>query len=1143
MPPSTRQLLRPSVLVLKPARALEKGPADVAGWRNAVRQGAGDYRAGTLLATLFAGTVSGGALFMQDRDPLESSDRPSPPRSHRLSFASSRSQWSALHPRLSADTYTTTAASADDIFEDAEEPLDACPAVHRRSVSSRGGPSPLEVIPDRSPDRAPRRRHGTPQCALQPTIRYEYVRDDPDRTTVGGLELAKQGEASLADEHRGGTTVSSVPQYFLAWQGEQTLKAPSPRAVLLPDVNSLDITLEVPTFNGASAASSYSPSGSFPSILKLHEVSDAPVEPLFSPPTPPTDLAATPALSCAPSASPALSIPYTPTFFDSDGSPNAMVASPTASPVGSPAVTPSLRPPPSPGALSLVRPPLTRGASVETMTNRLSSSGISSSKSARRLSTILTSGFGFGRSRTSASLSTDTGEPSPAPREPRRRPRTSDGSAPRSAPLLSVPSFPFPTQPPSPQPLPSHSPSPSRRSRSPNPSSLIRSPTDGRTWRSTFSPETFQRMSLKYGTSEMRRQEVIFELCETERAFVAGLRGVVDLFAMPLRTCSGAWIKNVPPPVSRLFEWLDDIVRLHAELSAALDAAQDVQDAVVLRIADAFAPFVQRFEVHQPYLVRFDVVSALINELAAGRVPAQWHDHRGPVHVHLHGHGAGTLELGSFGEFVRMQSRRPECGGLSLASFLLKPIQRLMKYPLFFLQLCELTPAGHPDHAATHALHRSTDAMILALQEVKAREDEYDTLKVLAARTRGLPEGFRLARRDRRVQLQGPLRQVHLSERDRAALDAVVAAAPDPRRPVSTASDSGSSLASAGTGSLTWGGGSDSSSAGWTTPATPGSLSGPSSPPPWTRALPPPPPGLGPEPPRPPARQQRLRTRAKESAVLAWVFSDVLLIAQPFGGGKWEESPRGVLKSAKVSVREPVRALEGTGVVKVVCVTDISGRTEHDHLVQIDVAPILGKGQPVSSATLRTVSLYFTLPPPTAATSPRASNIAVPAPPGPAREQSAQWAAWLRALAAPLAHHTAQERQQTLSERPQLLNAYDTPITTSEPRSSGLFPAAPARGGSAQEEGEWWAHRLSTVRREMDDAEQARAHDEEVGARAPRREDERARLAAGREKPPRTGFASAELPDGKNAGLGIDSLAFRMKDALVAGVDGRRMSG
>ncbi|BGP48580.1 hypothetical protein JCM10450v2_004456 [Rhodotorula kratochvilovae] len=1217
--PALRPLLSAhrSAPILKAAGALADGAMGGAGCRSAVRQAARGHRAApstsrplpsvpisrhsgsstygkaggaaaaaTLAAALLAGTVSGGALLMQDRDPLDSTDlRPSfsasPTRPHRLSFASSRSQWSALHRRLSTDASTATSASADDVFEDAEETLDSWPASastsagaspraarsrssvreRRRSTSARDGMSALEAIPDRSPPFPTVRRLSAPLREAEPVIRYGYARGDPDQAVTGEVELDEQEEASLTDEDRRGTTVSLKPQYRRAWQGDETLKAPSPHAIVLPDVDSLDISLELLTVDGDSVASSYSPSGRFPSIYNLAEVSKAPVESLYSPPTSSStdeNLAPTPALSSARSASPNLSIPCTPTFFDSDGSPSAIVSSPTASNATStftgPSGTPSsVRPPLSPSAVSPLNEAPPRRASGEPAARRRSSGGMSTSKSARRLSTILTSGFGFGRSRTSTALSTEADESTPSPRETRRRPRTSEGAASRSAPLLSVPSFPFPTQSPSPQRLASRSPSPTRHSRSPNPSSLIRSPTDGRTWRSTFSPETFQRLSLEYGTSEMRRQEVIFELCETERAFVAGLRGVVDLFVMPLRTRSGAWIKNVPPPVARLLDWLDEIVRLHAELSAALDAAQDAQGAVVLRVADAFAPFVPRLEVHQPYLVRFEAVSALIEELAAGRVPAQGHDHRGRVHVHIHEHDTGAhereKELGSFGEFVRMQSRRPECGGLSLASFLLKPVQRLMKYPLFFRQLCDLTPPGHPDHAATHALHRATDAMILALQEVKAREDEYSALKLLTARTRGLPEGFRLARRDRRLGLQGPLRQVHLAERDRAALDAAGEA--DPRRPVSTASDSGSSLASAGSAALTWGGGSDSS--GWTSPPTPGSLTGPSSPPSWARALPPP--GLTPEVRRPAAappqqQQARLRTRAKESSVLAWVFSDVLLLAQPGAGGKRDELPR-VLKSAKVldrekakNGREQVRALEGTGVVRVVGVTDLSGRTEHDFLVQVDVTPILGKGQPVSSATLRTVSLYFTLPSPPAVSSPRTTTAT-----GTAREQSAQWAAWLCALAAPLAHHTAQARRQSFSDQPQLLNAYNAPVTTAERRSSGLFAAAASTGRSgtaARDEGEWWAGRLATVRREMDDAARAREAEERArrsGASFPPVwEDERARsTAAAREKPPAPYSPTAFAPDGKNAGLGIDSLAFRMKEAVVNG--GRRMSG
>ena len=101
-------------------------------------------------------------------------------------------------------------------------------------------------------------------------------------------------------------------------------------------------------------------------------------------------------------------------------------------------------------------------------------------------------------------------------------------------------------------------------------------------------------------------------------------------------------------------------MQLHSQISAALQATRDLtQDHVVIDIAPAFLPFVDQLEVHQPYLVRFELVTKAIE-------------------------GMTSDPSSDFGEFVRMQSSLPECGSLTLSSFLLKPVQRLMKYPLFF---------------------------------------------------------------------------------------------------------------------------------------------------------------------------------------------------------------------------------------------------------------------------------------------------------------------------------------------------------------------------------------------------------------------------------------------------------------------------
>ena len=184
-----------------------------------------------------------------------------------------------------------------------------------------------------------------------------------------------------------------------------------------------------------------------------------------------------------------------------------------------------------------------------------------------------------------------------------------------------------------------------------------------KTWRATIPDSIYDQIQRIHSADELLRQEVIFELCQTEESFVNGLKGVVKLFSQPLRTPHGKWIAGVPFNVSRLFDSLNDIVYLHSHLVDALRQNKLAQGALVLRFADTFQPYVSRLEVHQSYLIRFEGVTREIEDLA--RKPDS-----------------------EFGEFVRMQQGLPECGAMTLSSFLLKPVQRLMKYPLFFKVNC-----------------------------------------------------------------------------------------------------------------------------------------------------------------------------------------------------------------------------------------------------------------------------------------------------------------------------------------------------------------------------------------------------------------------------------------------------------------------
>ncbi|KAK4699527.1 hypothetical protein P7C70_g6732, partial [Phenoliferia sp. Uapishka_3] len=719
----------------------------------------------------------------------------------------------------------------------------------------------------------------------------------------------------------------------------------------------------------------------------------------------------------------------------------------------------------SPATLSLPRAtgsrPLSRQLSMDFIRPRATPepSSVAQSKSSRRLSGL----FHIGPSR-SRSVSRD-GDVANERRDPSPR-RAAPEVKKRVSPIISSPTFNSLT--PSVQPASSAT-----------PSFIGSSPFTTRTWRSTVPTRDYESLLAQYGRLELRRQEVIWELCETERSFVTGLRGVTRVFSVPLRTPEGAWIKGVPAPVSRLLDWLDDILAVHNRISEALQHAIETNCTprypLVTRIADVLLPYVTQLEVHQPYLVRFETVTKSIDSMTAD-------------------------STSDFGEFVRMQSRLPDCGALSLSSFLLKPVQRLMKYPLFFQQLADLTPPAHPDRIATLSLLHSTDSMIRVMQEVKTREDEYEEAKVLQSRIRGLPEGFKLARRDRRLVAHGALRQVHISDRDRTVLemDAMARAStagprtsnvfapgpeadvqanstssPNPRRH-STISDSGSSNRSVG--SLTY---SETSGGSRTSPSTPVTPS-------FETLLRPDTLALGNfatvdssskvKPPR------LIKTKAKESSIYAFVFSDLVVLATKIS------DPVRFIRTPKTSTRRleqgpTYKALETIGLSRVLGVSDLSGKTEHDHLIEVDLLPIPTGDEFMASFSLNTAalatSIYFTVPNRAASTSRHHVTGE-----SPIKER----ARWLQAF----------ERSYLFALRslsfPSQLNAQTAPITQSERLSctsfleAGIIPKSPseqrldivgspsnatyAKADGAQEEREeraYWAVRLKRVRRELED--------------------------------------------------------------------------
>ncbi|ORX34423.1 hypothetical protein BD324DRAFT_657779 [Kockovaella imperatae] len=242
------------------------------------------------------------------------------------------------------------------------------------------------------------------------------------------------------------------------------------------------------------------------------------------------------------------------------------------------------------------------------------------------------------------------------------------------------------------------------------------------TWRSCLSSDRIHDQLLaQNGTMEIKRQEIMWEMCETEKAFVKSMKTVLRLFATPLKTPQGKWIDGISDKISELFDLLECVVQAHSIIASQqrdLRRANQVLD--VRTFVGIFKSWVDRLTVHEWYLVRFEAVVQTVEDNVRDSDSV-------------------------FGEFVRMQMKEEVLGSMSLGSMLLKPVQRLTKYPLFLKRLLDVTPHSHPCQSDILSLLSRTEHIILHLQAAKARKDDLDHLEVLESKLAGLPVGFRLA--------------------------------------------------------------------------------------------------------------------------------------------------------------------------------------------------------------------------------------------------------------------------------------------------------------------------------------------------------------------------------------------------------------
>lgn len=166
---------------------------------------------------------------------------------------------------------------------------------------------------------------------------------------------------------------------------------------------------------------------------------------------------------------------------------------------------------------------------------------------------------------------------------------------------------------------------------------------------------------------EIKKQEVIYEFVCTELDYVEDLSIIVDLYINPMR-------KNKlirPKDLAVLFSNIEQVLPINKEFSKWLDDLHN-DGPIVQLIGELLIKVSDYLKIYTMYCSNHPYALMKLQALQNGNK--------------------------SIAKFFEQCAASQQSRNLSLANFLIKPVQRICKYPLLIRELIRSTDASHPDY-------------------------------------------------------------------------------------------------------------------------------------------------------------------------------------------------------------------------------------------------------------------------------------------------------------------------------------------------------------------------------------------------------------------------------------------------------------
>ncbi|KAG0334871.1 hypothetical protein BG000_007962 [Podila horticola] len=228
--------------------------------------------------------------------------------------------------------------------------------------------------------------------------------------------------------------------------------------------------------------------------------------------------------------------------------------------------------------------------------------------------------------------------------------------------------------------------------------------------------------TLGLNSQDVQKQETIFELIYTEGEYLEDLKGIYRVFVEDLnvKMAENRRKKRTNPEKAdvRVFEKLS---RLLSHIKDLWNGHQSLLNFYMFSIYDSyFAQYSSTCKEFQ-YIMNGNTELALV---------------------------------------IKELLKSPKCKSLTLEGVLLKPIQRLQKYPLFFKDLMSMTAKTHPDYFQLEKALTRHQRELTKIDDRIWVEEHNEMLTDLQQRIKGLPSNFSLVEQHRYLILDGPVYRI-----------------------------------------------------------------------------------------------------------------------------------------------------------------------------------------------------------------------------------------------------------------------------------------------------------------------------------------------------------------------------------------------